>query len=84
MHTWHKLLQYMKVNEASCVCLASEHGRVRQSQKPQSFRSVLVEQQSRDVVTITFYLCGALGTVEINIGRYRLDFLTMLSLPPEN
>jgi len=35
-------------------------------------------------VTIAFDLHGTLGTVEINIDRYRLSSLTMLSLPLEN
>lgn len=50
----------------------------------QSFHSGSMEKQGWDVVTITFYFHGALGTVEINIDRYRLHLLTMLSLSLEN
>lgn len=40
----------------------------------QSFHSGLMEQKSWDVVAITFYLHRALGTVQININRWRMAF----------
>lgn len=74
----------MKALFALLVDMA-EYGRAKgPSHSIQSFHSASMEQQSWDVVTITFYLHGDLEIVEINIDRYRLPFLTTLSLSSEN
>lgn len=84
LHAWHKLTLYK--SKCSPICLP--HWWIWQSKAElkasQSFHSGLMEQWSWDVVTIGFYLHGALRIVEINTDRYRWIFLTIFSLPAEN